>query len=303
MPILVVAGGGVSEEPTPRPPRAGEVVWWDCVGSPERRDLGAVLGEPPPMADARRPRLGVYAGSVRMVLEVTDDPDVPPRPLTLYLARGGLVTVRGGPLPAVEHVFADYLRGRLDPEPPDMAAYRVLAAVVTGYARAVDTVIGAAEAVDQHLVDHRRRRVLDRVVAVRRDALRVRRVLAPAVDLFGLLDGEDFPYVPKEHRPYFEDLHERTRALLADIEGVRADMAEAVEAFTSVQSTEMNRVMKLLTVVSVVFLPGTLIASIYGMNFRIPEYRWPWGYAWALGLTAVLTAALLWYIRSHDWME
>ncbi|HVB09447.1 MAG TPA: CorA family divalent cation transporter [Bacillota bacterium] len=286
-----------------REARPADQVWWDCRGQATRQELGKVLGEAPPAADGRRPRLGVYSGSVRLLLDVTAAPEAPPRPLSLYLGRDAMATVHPGPAPEVEAIIADYQAGELDEEPVHMAAYRVLAKVVQGYTEAVDSVIDAAEAIDERLLDHRRRRVLDRVVAVRRDALRMRRILAPAVDLFGLLDGEDFPFIPKEHRAYFEDLHEQVRSLLDDVEGVRADMAEAVEAFTSVQSIEMNRVMKLLTFVSVIFLPGTLIASIYGMNFHIPEYNWPWGYAWALGLTALLTVVLVSYIRSHNWMD
>ncbi|HNX11464.1 MAG TPA: CorA family divalent cation transporter, partial [Paludibacteraceae bacterium] len=66
---------------------------------------------------------------------------------------------------------------------------------------------------------------------------------------------------------------------------------------------QQNKIIKIFTVVSVIFLPPTLIASIYGMNFRVlPELNWAYGYPFSIMLMVVFSAAVLWYFRRKKWL-
>lgn len=73
--------------------------------------------------------------------------------------------------------------------------------------------------------------------------------------------------------------------------------------FLGLVNIEQNKVIKIFTVVTVVFMPPTLIASIYGMNFRyMPELNWQAGYPLALGLMLVSSLVILWYFRRKNWL-
>jgi magnesium transporter len=75
-----------------------------------------------------------------------------------------------------------------------------------------------------------------------------------------------------------------------------------MEVYLSAQNQRLNSVMKLLTVIATVFIPLTFIASIYGMNFEhMPELRWRYGYAWALGLMAAVALGMVAYFRRKGW--
>lgn len=66
---------------------------------------------------------------------------------------------------------------------------------------------------------------------------------------------------------------------------------------------EQNKIIKIFSIASVVFLPPTLVASIYGMNFRLmPELNWPWGYPFALGLMVLSAFAPYWYFKRRGWL-
>jgi len=66
---------------------------------------------------------------------------------------------------------------------------------------------------------------------------------------------------------------------------------------------EQNKIIKILTVVTVIFMPPTLIASIYGMNFQImPELNWKWGYPFALGLMFMASTLTLWFFKRKKWL-
>ena len=75
------------------------------------------------------------------------------------------------------------------------------------------------------------------------------------------------------------------------------------DTFLGLVNLQQNKLIKIFTVVSVIFLPPTLIASIYGMNFRVlPELNWAYGYPFSIMLMVVFSAAVLWYFRRKKWL-
>jgi len=107
------------------------------------------------------------------------------------------------------------------------------------------------------------------------------------------------------------DQFEEARQILRDIESLDGHTAFLfdkinflMDATVGFININQNKIIKIFSVASVAFLPPTLIASIYGMNFRIfPELQWDWGYPFALGLMAGSAIAPLWYFRRRGWLK
>ena len=75
------------------------------------------------------------------------------------------------------------------------------------------------------------------------------------------------------------------------------------DTFLGLVNLQQNKIIKIFNVVSVIFLPPTLIASIYGMNFRIlPELNWAYGYPFSIALLVAFSGAVLWYFRRKKWL-
>ena len=86
------------------------------------------------------------------------------------------------------------------------------------------------------------------------------------------------------------------------VETLREAAVSVLEVYLSAQNQRLNAVMKVLTMIATVFIPLTFIASIYGMNFDyMPELRWRYGYAFALGLMAVTAGLMIAYFRRRGW--
>lgn len=227
---------------------------------------------------------------------------LPKGTLDVVAGPGFSLTVRPGGLETWDDLWAAYDHDQRRAPTVDFALYHALAVLVERYRRAGAALTDQAEDVDQRLVRLSERRILAEVVRVRRHAMDLRDVLAPAHDGLQLLArGPDGP-VRSENRPYFDDLRRETADVLGSIDGARDAMGEAVEAYTAVQSTQMNRVMQLFTVLAVVIAPPMLVASIYGMNFNIPEYEWHHGYSFALGLMFALMFGCYLYVRWRRWL-
>jgi magnesium transporter len=110
---------------------------------------------------------------------------------------------------------------------------------------------------------------------------------------------------------WFNELEQqRFRTLIKDINSLIEHTNFIFERLEFLQNTylglidlEQNRVVKIFTVVSIVLLPPTLIASIYGMNFdAMPELHWKYGYLLALGLMVLSVFGTLWYFRRKNWL-
>lgn len=103
---------------------------------------------------------------------------------------------------------------------------------------------------------------------------------------------------------------ERLRILIKDITSLLQHTEFSFERLEFLQNTflglvsiEQNQVIKIFTVVTVVFMPPTLIASIYGMNFsNMPELAWSWGYPFAIAMMLLASLAFLWYFRHRKWL-
>ena len=104
--------------------------------------------------------------------------------------------------------------------------------------------------------------------------------------------------------------HDKLRILIKDINSVLEHTAFSFERLEYLQNTfmgliniEQNKIIKIFTVVSVIFMPPTLIASVYGMNFRLmPELNWDFGYGFAIGLMVVSSALTLYIFKTRNWL-
>lgn len=107
------------------------------------------------------------------------------------------------------------------------------------------------------------------------------------------------------------DQFEEARQILRDIESLDGHTAFLfdkinflMDATVGFININQNKIIKIFSVASVVFLPPTLIASIYGMNFKsLPELSWSWGYPFALGLMVASAIAPFWYFRRRGWLK
>jgi magnesium transporter len=101
---------------------------------------------------------------------------------------------------------------------------------------------------------------------------------------------------------FLRDTYDHGVQALEIVESLRETASSVMEISLSTQNQRLNEVMKVLTVISTLFIPLTFIASIYGMNFKhMPELEWPFGYAWALGLMGITAGGLIAYFKRRGW--
>jgi magnesium transporter len=115
--------------------------------------------------------------------------------------------------------------------------------------------------------------------------------------------------ISDETRIYLRDCYDHTVQIIDLLENYRDVASSLMEVYLSSISNRTNEIVKVLTIFTAVFIPLTLVAGIYGMNFNtmkspfnMPELEWYWGYPFALGLMAAVAAVLLLYFRRKGWI-
>lgn len=104
------------------------------------------------------------------------------------------------------------------------------------------------------------------------------------------------------HTKYFSELREQINGLANDVDSDTQELESQINLFFSIQGHRLNEVMKTLTIFSVIFIPLTFLAGIYGMNFEnIPELKWPHGYFILLGLMLVVTLISILIFKRKKW--
>jgi magnesium transporter len=147
-------------------------------------------------------------------------------------------------------------------------------------------------------------RLLAEILELKRGMAKLRRIVGPQRDTILSLTREEFTGIREETRPYLRDVYDRMTRVGDLLDSYRDELAALLEIYATQVSNRLNEVMKVLTIITVILMPMTLIASIYGMNFEFPEKHWPepLGYLWALGLMVVVGLGMYWFLRRRRWM-
>jgi magnesium transporter len=114
---------------------------------------------------------------------------------------------------------------------------------------------------------------------------------------------DESPLISKDVKIFLRDLYDHTVHVIDSIETMRDIMTGTLDVYLSSVSNRLNQVMKVLTVMSSIFIPLTFIVGVYGMNFHyMPELEWPWGYPAVWLLMIALTGVLLVLFKRKKWM-
>jgi magnesium transporter len=146
-------------------------------------------------------------------------------------------------------------------------------------------------------------RVPRTIFAVRSDLTVVRRAAAPLREVVNAIIRKEIEFIDDEAIVHFHDVYDRVLRVGDLVEGQRDLLTGLLEANLAVTSNQLNQVMKKMTSWGAILIVATLIAGIYGMNFRhMPELHWEYGYAMALGLMAVSTLLLWRLFKRKGWL-
>ena len=193
-------------------------------------------------------------------------------------------------------------RGRVREMGADYLAYLILDAVVDAYFPVLDELGDRLHGLEAEALTSTSDDTLVRLQWLRHDLVFVRRAVWPMREEAAALLRDETSLVTAETRVFLRDVYDHAVQAMELVETLREMSVSVMEVYLSAQNQRLNAVMKVLTVISTIFIPLTFIASIYGMNFKfMPELNSPWGYPAVLGVMLVTAAGMVLYFRHRGW--
>jgi magnesium transporter len=305
-------------------PEEGRVVWVRFLNMPEPGEL-AHFGErwgldPLDLEDVihvgQRPKTEFRADSAVAILQtpfVGEGGQVENRQVNLFCGSDFVVSVVEDGPPLYDAVMARVRNG------PPTSRIRTLGATYLFYALLdatidysfpmLDMLQEKAETLESALFEDADSASLDALHGLRRDLTVLRRFQRPTGDaLMRLARHEDSPIVEAVH-PYMQDVIDHQVHLNDALEAMREDALSLQELYLSLQGHRLNDVMKVLTIISTIFIPMSFLTGLYGMNFdpaaspwNMPELDEPYAYPALLFALIAIAIGMLVFFRRRRWI-
>jgi magnesium transporter len=208
---------------------------------------------------------------------------------------------------AITPVQAEIERNaRLLKKGPAWVAHAIMDRMVDEYMPLIDRFDDQIENIETQILEGTTRSdrvVIPRIIRIKRSLQLLRRTTIYQREILLRLARAEFDEIPEELVPFYRDVYDHFARVTELVDSYRELVTSLLEAQFSMQSNRMNEIMKRLTITSTIMLPLSLIAGIYGMNFKhMPELEWRYGYPAALGLMAVVAASILAFFRAKRWI-
>jgi magnesium transporter len=306
------------EDLPPRDADDGKIRWIELNGLGDIAALQA-LGEryglhPLALEDTlnagQRAKVDAYEDQLYIVVQMLyRDPDegrLCGEQLSMFLLPKLLITVQEDPACDVFEPVRQRIRtgrGWIRKSGPDYLAYALLDATIDHGFPILESIGEALEEIEDELLERPSRAAVGRLHDYRRMLVHLRRAVWPERDLVNQLLSDESGLVKKQTKVFLRDACDHAVRIIDIVESYRELAASLIELYLSSVSQRTNDIMRMLTVISLVFMPLTFIAGVYGMNFKhMPELEPPWGYYACLGLMAFIASAQLWFFKRKGWL-
>lgn len=201
-------------------------------------------------------------------------------------------------------------RGMIRRQGTDYLAYALLDSIIDGFFPVLEEYGEYIEELEEEVVTNPTRETIEKIHNLRHDLFSLRRSIWPQRNAINTLIRDSGGYISPEVQIYLRDCYDHVIQVLDIVESYRELVSSLMDVYLSSVSNRMNEVMKILTVVSSIFIPLTFIAGVYGMNFNpdtsplnMPELNWYWGYPFSLGLMAAIAGGLIYFFWRRGWFE
>jgi len=201
--------------------------------------------------------------------------------------------------------FRDRIRmdqGRVRRKKPDYLLYRLIDIIVDNYYVVLDEIGQQIEQIEEDIYQNPSSKEFQKIQRIKKELIFLRKALYPLRDALSKLIKDESGFIESQNARYFSDIYDHVVHLIDSMDTYKDLTTSLMDIHINTLNTKMNEVMKVLTVISTIFMPLTFIAGVYGMNFHyMPEIPWKWGYPVVWGIMILIGGAMLRYFKFKKW--
>jgi magnesium transporter len=193
--------------------------------------------------------------------------------------------------------------GRICKLGADYLAYSLMDSVVDRYFLVLDTLGASIEDFEERAVDDKDKAFITDLQETKQRLHHARRVIWPLRESLSVLLRTESAFIKDGLSPFLKDLQDNVIQATETVESYREAISGIMEVHLSAASNRLNKVMKVLTIISTIFIPLTFIAGVYGMNFaNMPELTSAYGYPIVLGVMLLIALGMIAFFKIRGWL-
>jgi magnesium transporter len=194
-------------------------------------------------------------------------------------------------------------QGKIRSKKADYLTYALLDTVVDEYYLILDKTEETIEQLEEQILRDANKVTRNKIYQLKRLFSEIRRAVLPLRDVVGRFSREDGTFVEPSTNVFIRDLYDHLSQVVENLDTQRDMLSNLYELYNSELSNKSNHVMKVLTIVSAIFIPLTFIVGVYGTNFDIlPEIHTQYGYFVMWGVMILIAVLQLVYFRTKKWL-
>ncbi len=264
------------------------------------------------VAVSERPKIDDYEKYIFMVIHAVDYSNslhgFQTTELNLFIGRNFLVTFHDDPLRSISvTVERIHKKNHALPRSPDLFAYQILDILFDNYQPALDKLSTELSSLEHRVLLGETQAVLSESVNLQNEVHRLRQIMAPQRDVIARMVHGEFPKsIRSSVTPYLRDLLDNLSRISDLADTYREALTSILQVHLTLQQMQVNRVIKILTILATLTMPILLVTSYYGMNIQhMPNTEWPswpWAYLYMFCLNGLLIGTLYWFMKRHNWL-
>ena len=185
----------------------------------------------------------------------------------------------------------------------DFLLFALLDAIVDNYLVILDKVNDTIEAIEDEIISHPREEMISEIQILKKQGSFLQKSIAPAREVVARIEKNTHPLIQEGTKPYFRDLHDHIVQIVETLNSYRDTLWGLTDTYMGAMSNKMNNIMRLLTLISTIFIPLTFIVGVYGMNFEhMPELHYPWAYPIVWLIMIGISIVMLIYFKRKKWL-
>jgi len=180
--------------------------------------------------------------------------------------------------------------------------YRLIDIIVDNYYNVLDRIGDLIEEMEDDVYEKPSNKIFNNIQLLKKELIYLRKALYPLREALSKLVKGESEFIDEENLRYYADVYDHVAHLIDSLDTYKDLTSSLLDIHINAMNTKLNEVIKVLTIISTIFIPLTFIVGVYGMNFRhMPELDWPMGYYGVWAVMFLIFMVMLIFFKKKKW--
>lgn len=259
------------------------------------------------ISEVPTPKIDVYDDYMFFVFKIADysagTTGLNTKEVDIFLLKNGVVTVHREPVKPIEIIEQRCAHDdRVLSRGAGFLFHSVVDYLGDHYNNTMEGLEDAVDEVEDDVFAEPDESVMKDIFNLKRDLSQLKRLITPQREMLNRLSREEFALIDPETRIYFRDIFDHLNRVNDLADSYRDTLTAALEVYFSTVSSRTNEIIKVLTIFAAIMLPLTFIVGLYGMNLKMPEFGWEYGYLFVWGIIVLVIGGMLLFFKKRKWL-